>query len=737
MTERLRRAGTVVAIVVGAWVLSAVVGLAKGGHIVPLPVVVQAAVFGCLSALFAVGLVLVYRASRIINFAHPAFGTLATVIFVICDRQWGYVPSLLLAIGAAVVLGVVVEVVFIRRFFSAPRLVLTVATLGILGLVAAIANGVPFGVAGQLIRLFRGPDAVDQGLLAYVGRPATPFQSHTWDWFPVRFTGDHLMILGVTLVVLFALTLFFRFTNVGIAIRGSAENADRAALLGINVNNISTIVWAIAALLSAVAAVLILPVLGYAATVGGGVATGLQTLTVALAAAVLGQMDDLPVTIAAAFGISIFQQAVFWAFNDGSLSNVALLAVIVGALLVRRTQLARVDQDAQSTWTATEEVRDIPAELRDVPSVRRGVRWFFGFVCVLAVAVPFFASPSQTNIAALYLIYGMVAISLVILTGWGGQISLGQFAFVAIGAVVGGSLVGKLHVPFPVALIVGAFAGTAVAVVVGLPALRIRGLYLAVTTLAFAVVVETVVLNNRYFGWALPGTELKRPSFFFIKTDDERVYYFLCLVMLILAVIAVEGLRRSRTGRVLIAMRDNERTAQSYGVNLVRVRLSTFALSGFIASAAGVLFAFHQHGVDPRSFTSDFSVDMFLMAVVGGLGSVRGVLLGAAYIGTITVALTGPISQLLASSIGLLAVMLFFPGGLGWMAYKLRDAWLRRVALRFRILVPSLIGSWTGSDRAALAPKPGTVPEPVPSRYRMPSRIGEAGSSQQSSVWKI
>jgi len=736
MTARLQRMGTIAGLVVGAYLLAAVVGLARSGHIVPLPVVVQAAVFGCLSALFAVGLVLVYRASRIINFAHPAFGTLAAVMFVIIDRQWPYVPSLLISIASAVVVGVVVEIVFVRRFFSAPRLVLTVATLGILGLVAAIANGVPFGVAGQLIRLFRGPDALDQGLLAYAGRPRTPLQSHTWDWFPVRFTGDHLVILGVTLVLLVALTLFFRFTNIGIAIRGSAENADRAALLGINVNNVSTVVWGIAALLSAVSTVLLLPVLGYAPPIqGGGVATGLQTLTIALAAAVLGRMDDLPVTIAAAFGISIFQQAVFWAFDDGSLTNVALLAVIVGALLVRRLQLARTDEDSQSTWTATEEVREIPAELRNVPSVRRGVRWVFGLVCALAVAVPFFASPSQTNIAALYLIYGIVAISLVILTGWGGQISLGQFAFVAIGAVVGGSLVGKLHVPFPVALVAGALAGSVVAVVVGLPALRIRGLYLAVTTLAFAVVVETVILNNRYFGWALPGTELKRPSFFFIKTDDERVYYFICLVFLVLAVVAVEGLRRSRTGRVLIAMRDNERTAQSYGVNLVRVRLATFAMSGFIASAAGVLFAFHQHGVDYRSFGSNVSVNMFLMAVVGGLGSVRGVLLGAAYIGTITVAMSGPISQLLASSIGLLIVMLFFPGGLGWIAYKMRDAWLRRIALRFRILVPSLIGSWTGSDRAVLAPKPDTVPSPE--RYRMPSRIGEAGTSQQSQVWKI
>jgi branched-chain amino acid transport system permease protein len=639
------------------------------------------------------------------------------------------------ALAAAVLVGAVVEVAFVRRFSSSPRLVLTVATLGILGLVGSTSTGV---MATTLIRLFRGQDAADDGLLTYVGRPKTPFSAHTLDWFPVRFTGDHLVILFVTLVVLGVLTAFFRLTNIGIAVRGSAQNADRAALLGVNVNNISTLVWAIAALLSAVASVLLVPVLGFVQPLAGGVAAGLQTLTVALAAAVLGRMDDIPLVVAAAFGISIFREAVFWAFDDASLTNVALLGVIVVAMLVQRQRLSRADEDVQSTWTATEEVRAIPAELQSVPTVRRGVRWFFGLVAAVAVAVPFFASPSQTNIASIYLIYGMVAVSLVILTGWGGQISLGQFAFVAIGAITGGSLVEKLHVPFPVALACGAVAGAVCAVAVGLPALRIRGLYLAVTTLGFSVVVATVLLNKRYFGAILPAGDLKRPTFLFVHTDDDRVYYFLCLVLLVAAVVAVEGLRRSRTGRVLIAMRDNERTAQSYGVNLVRVRLTTFAISGFIASGAGVLFAFHQHAVDSRSYAPDVSVQMFLMAVLGGLGSVRGVLLGAAYLGTIRVALSGPVSQLFAGAVGLLIVLLFFPGGLGWLAYRMRDAWLRRIALRFRILVPSLIGAWTGADRAAIAPKAdgGNVAEPVPARYRLPSRIGEAGSSQETPVWR-
>jgi branched-chain amino acid transport system permease protein len=327
----------------------------------------------------------------------------------------------------------------------------------------------------------------------------------------------------------------------------------------------------------------------------------------------------------------------------------------------------------------------------------------------------------------------MVAVSLVVLTGWGGQISLGQFALVAVGAAVGGSLTGNAHVPFPIALLLGSTAGAIVAMGLGLPALRIKGLYLAVTTLAFAVAMRTFVLDKDRFGFLIPD-HVGRPKLAFISFEDERAYYYLCLGGLVVAVLIASALRRTRTGRVLIAMRDNERAAQSFGVSLVRTRLATFAISGFIAAMAGVLLAHQQHGVIPASFGPEQSVQMFLMAIIGGLGSVTGVLAGALYLGRVTIFVKGGYGQLLAGGFGVLTVLLFYPSGLGGLAYSIRDGWLRRIALRERIYVRSLLGDVRDLDgeraKAPLADRSDTE-----RHYEIESDIRAAGASQRGKGW--
>jgi branched-chain amino acid transport system permease protein len=201
-------------------------------------------------------------------------------------------------------------------------------------------------------------------------------------------------------------------------------------------------------------------------------------------------------------------------------------------------------------------------------------------------------------------------------------------------------------------------------------------------------------------------------------------------------------MRRSRTGRVLIAMRENERTAQSFGVNLVRTRLATFALSGFLAAFAGVLLVSHQHRLSATTFSPEQSIQIFLMAVIGGLGSVPGALTGAVYLGLLELFVkTGFIRQL-ASGSGLLLLLLFFPGGLGAAAFKLRDAVLRRVAIRRRLHVPSLLGDYgfagATATKVALAPRFGADGKEEAAarwRYQLPSRIATAGASQQSKRW--
>ena len=349
-------------------------------------------------------------------------------------------------------------------------------------------------------------------------------------------------------------------------------------------------------------------------------------------------------------------------------------------------------------------------------------------------------SAGQTSLGSLFAIYGIVVLSLVVLTGWGGQISLGQFGFVAVGGLVGGALMSRLHWPFLVALVLGSLAGAVVAVIVGLPALRIRGLFLALTTLAFAVAVASVGLNPNYVGF-LPK-EVTRPRFLWIHMDDERAFFYFCVICLLLAVAAATSMRRSRTGRVLIAMRENERTAQSYGVNLVRTRLATFALSGFLAAFAGVLLVAHEHRLAPTSFGPEESIQIFLMAVIGGLGSVPGALTGAIYLGLLNLAVTSSVARELGSGGVLLLLLLVFPGGLGAAAFKLRDAVLRRVAIRRRLYVPSLIGEhgFAGATaiKVPLAPKFGADGKEVTKsrwRYQLPTRIGTAGASQQVRRW--
>jgi branched-chain amino acid transport system permease protein len=339
-------------------------------------------------------------------------------------------------------------------------------------------------------------------------------------------------------------------------------------------------------------------------------------------------------------------------------------------------------------------------------------------VVVVGLGLPWVLSPGQTTVAATAFLYGILGLSLLILTGWAGQISLGQFGF----AAVGGWTVAVTGWPLPLALLAGALAGAAAAVVVGLPALRLRGLHLAISTMAFAVGVSAILLNARYLGKHLPAS-LRRPVVLGFDFDDARVFYYFVLLVLIAAVLATVGMRRSRTARVLIACRENEPLAQSFGVSLVRVRLSAFALSGFMAALAGGLFAYAQFGVHSQTFDVSSSIEMFLIAVIGGLGSVAGPLIGALYYFVTHTFGDNVYVSLASTGVGVIILLLFMPGGLSEGAYKMRDALLRRVAERRHIDVPSLIedrGAHVG-DRASIAPKQrsGGGVIHVPARYRI------------------
>jgi branched-chain amino acid transport system permease protein len=467
----------------------------------------------------------------------------------------------------------------------------------------------------------------------------------------------------------------------------------------------------VAGALSALTALLQQPILGFEIGITGGYTLLLR----ALAAAVIGRMESLSVTFAAAILITMAQQALFFGTSHSGPDDGLVLAVLVVALLVQRKRISRME-GGESSWQGISEVRPIPAELTHTFEIRLA-RWGgLAVGVVAAILPPFLLGPRNTSLLSAILIYAMVGVSLVILTGWAGNVSLGQWALVGVGGLVATKLASLANPPdfFLILLLAGA-GGAFIATVIGLPALRIRGFFLGVTTLAFAVAA-----GNWFFTFKqlTPNTpSIPRPVMFGIwDVSSERSYYFVCLAGLALAVFMARNIRRSRLGRVLIGMRDNENQAQSLGVSLVRAKLSAFAASGFLAAVAGVVYAYQQQNLRAIRFPAGQSIDMFAMVVIGGMGSLAGALLGAGYIKA-TYFLPAQF-QLLAFGTGILLLLWVFPGGLGQILYSLRDKWLRWIATRRGILVPSLVADRrdegvSPSHTGLSPPDAATAPEPA------------------------
>ncbi|HET7719988.1 MAG TPA: branched-chain amino acid ABC transporter permease, partial [Acidimicrobiales bacterium] len=275
----------------------------------------------------------------------------------------------------------------------------------------------------------------------------------------------------------------------------------------------------------------------------------------------------------------------------------------------------------------------------------------------------------------------VLGLSIVVLTGWSGQVSLGQMGFFAIGVTVGAKATVDWGLDLTLALLLTGVLGALAAVAVGLPALRLQGIYLAVTTMAFALAMTFYVLNPRFdiAEWVPQGRVARPPLLGQVDIDGETTFYYVALAVLVLLLLGLRGIRHSRTGRAMIAMRDNEAGAQAYSLDATRIRLTAFALSGAIAAVAGCLSVHTSRGLGDQLFNPYSNLGVFSTAVVGGIASPFGAVLGALYIQGSRWFL--PVQwQLLASGFGILLVLLIAPGGLGGIALRLRDRWLRSVA---------------------------------------------------------
>ncbi|GAC1320033.1 MAG: hypothetical protein NVSMB12_19550 [Acidimicrobiales bacterium] len=653
----------------------------------PAGVVVFGAIIGLLYALVAFGLILIYRANRVINFAQAEIGAVPALFAVLLIKlhHVPYLVALPIAVVTALVLGFIIEVVVIRRFAHAPRLVLSVATIGVALILAVIQFFLPKWLGGSVI--------VDPK------PPRTPFSHFSFTIKPVIFRGDAIVILVAALAVVVGLTLFFRLTDVGIAVRASAENADRATLLGISVQRLSTIVWMIAAVLSALGVFLRVPVIG----IPVGADIGPSVLLYALAAAVIARMESFGVALAAGIAIGITEQSLYFFSRDPAIAQAVMLPLLLVVMLTQRNKLSRGQDTGLSSFRQSAEFRPIPPELRRLPEIQ-WARFVLGAATLgLLLGLPYMVGLKQQILSSVILIYAVVAVSLVILTGWAGQISLGQWGFSGIGAMVAGGLASHMHTDFFVTLIAAGLAGAVVSLLIGLPALRIQGLYLAVTTLAFALTVQVYFLSPTYFRHFLPNNAqtIERPLLYGqYSLTGPRAYYYMCLLFLGLALGSARALRRSRAGRVMIAARDNERGAQSYGISVARARIAAFAISGFWAAVAGGLFAYHQRVVEPASFDYGISELLLIILVIGGVTSLPGAMLGALFIGVLKYGGFSPQVQSLASGAGVLILLLAVPGGLAQGFYGARDGLLRAFAERRGIVVPSLLADSREPDHA-------------------------------------
>ena len=685
-------------------------------------------VTGLTYAAFAAGFVLIYRSTGVLNFAHGEVGAFGVALFVLLLAQYrlNWWLSFVLALAACAAIGMAIELIVIRRLFASPRLVVLIATIGV----------------GQIVIFakFNLPNVVTPGPI-----PA-PFEA---TWTPtdhIRLQARELVVLAVIPVLIAVLAWFISRTRFGLAVRASASNADTARVYGTSPRRTSTIVWTISGAFAAATAIFLAPLQGINSAQAGTAAIAEPLLLRVLVVSLLARMRSLPGTLAGGVAVGVAEALIRSNVDSANRSVVDVylfLAVLVVVLLVVRST------GEQESWSLAPRVQAIPSRLESLWWVRRlnamGFVALFGFFALLGLTL---SSSSSLFTWTSILLFAMVVLSMTVLTGWAGQLSLGQFAFVGLGGLtVLGLTQGNdipvpfdlfdlsLELPWALAMVVATAVGVVVAVIVGLPALRVRGLFLAVTTLAFAVASATWLFLQDFF---TGGTSFPRPAEkpvldlgpIHIDFDASRKnYYFLCLVSLAVVAAVVARLRRTGIGRSWIAVRDNEEMAAASTVSPTRMKLAAFGVAGGIAAYAGGLLVTLVPSLQPDSlFRASESIVVVATAIIGGLGSVAGPILGALWVRGIPQVIPEELDdlvRLLTSSIGLLVLLMYFPGGLLQIIYSIRDKLLERADHK---MAEQEAAAGVEPPAAEEVPEVRDVPQaaPEPDRPRSPVTRGPA-----------
>ncbi|TCO59609.1 branched-chain amino acid ABC transporter permease/ATP-binding protein [Actinocrispum wychmicini] len=625
----------------------------------PLPVILLGAIVGMTYGLLAVGIVLVYRSNRIINFAHGQIGAFGAAFFGVAAVQW-HIPywiAFAMALIVSAATAAAAETGVVRRLRSAPRIVSIVATLGVGQLLAVVATLINSTASGPLYP-----------------QPA---------WLPAFDVGDlHVTqaysgMLFLSPLVVLAIVVFLKRSRFGLAVRASAANPEAARMSGIFASRMSTLAWAIAGALAAFTAILTAPTQGFVGADSFGPALLLRALT----AAVIGRMRSMPIALASGVGLGVLEQLLLWNYPQSGLVEVAMFLIILVTLLVQRRRGGRDEE--KGSWAAVQGLRAVPEKLRGLWAVRAlGPTFTITAIAALAI-VPLFVSNSLAVTLTGIIAFSIVGLSIGVLTGLGGQLTLGQFAVAAIGAVISFQ-VSSTSGNFALALLLAGLGAGLVSVVIGLPALRIRGLMLTVTTLGFALAAPAWLLTQQWMlgegqdpgkpaGWPLDG-----------PLDTGGDYYYFALALFVVSLALAWNIRRSGFRRLLVAVRDNEENARAFAVRTSLVKLQGYLVGGFIAGIGGATYAHSLSSISAGSFPTTASIDIAVMTVLGGMSALIGPVLGAIWVLGLPLLDIGNIG-LAATKFGVLLLILWKPGGLIQVFAPVRDWIVKFIARRHGI----------------------------------------------------
>ena len=605
---------------------------------------------GAIFAALAIGLVLTYRSSGVINFAHGAIATYVAYTytslqndgdlpvpplpnpvapiegifgieifdfpaFVSMGDGWNQWLALIGALAVAGVLGLVFHFAVFRALRYQPPLTKVVASIG---LMLALQSAVVIRFGGS-----RPPPI----------QPLLPdsVRADTADVLGTIVPWDRFVLLGLTLVLTACLWALFRFSRFGLHTRAAAENEQYATLMGVSADRQAALSWMLATLLAGSVGILVAP------TTSLTPVNFTLFIVPALGAALLARFTSFWVATFSAVGLAMGQNVLLYAeidqewFPDLNLDKVLPFAVIVGAMMARGQVLP--------SRGAVEASRLPPVFLSPW---RPGLSLFWiALTAAVIIWGPFDYRTGMTN----SMIGAILALSLVVVTGYVGQISLAQLAFTGVAAAGLASFGTQAGIPFPIAPLLAALAATGFGLVLALPALRVRGTSLAIVTLASALAIDELVLRGD--GWfrieGVPNREFDDPSLFgidfgwqsgFPVNGDEiptPAFGLFVLVVLVLIAIAVVRLRQSKLGEQMLAVRANERAAAGAGINVAGIKLAAFAIAAFIAGIAGSLNGYKLGAIKIESFDVLVNLSILAFAYLGGISTVT----GALYAGTL------------------------------------------------------------------------------------------------------